>query len=136
MSFVRGYQNATGLASATSANGVARNGATLPMNTVQPGTLIIECVGNVKTSSVVATYKVQVSVNGSTWRNLEDLINATPVATASGTGSDVAHDFSLCVPQAASAYPYVRGVATLSGASTASDDVTAVTYRFLRYGLL
>lgn len=136
MSFVRGLSNKTGLASATSANGTARNGAPLNLNTVQPGTLVIECVGNVKTSSVIATYKVQVSTDASTWRDLKDLNNAAAVATAGGTGSDVAHGFSLSVPMSASAYPYLRGVATLSGASTNAEDVTAVTYRFLRYGLL
>jgi hypothetical protein len=122
------------LASATSANGTARNGTTLTVERIQPGTLMVECVGNVKTSSVVATYKVQVSQDNTTWVDLKLPNNASNVATDAGTGSDVAHSFSLTVPLGIHAYLYVRGVATLSGASTAAADVTAVTYYFIQPG--
>lgn len=121
-----------GLISDTSLNGTARNGAAMANNLAQPGTVSVLCVGSITTASVIATYKVQVSQDDSTYYDLKTLNNASNVATAAGTGSAVAHAFVLEVPYSACAWKFLRVVATLSGASTASADVTAVTYRYLR----
>ena len=126
------FRTPSAFASATSANGTARNGTALAMNTVEPGTLSALCVGSIETSSVVATYKWQVSQDGSTFYDLKSQNNAANVATAAGTGSAVAHSFVLDCPKSASGWRYVRLVATLSGASTAAADVTAGTYTYLQ----
>lgn len=123
-----------GLASATSANGTARDGAALTTELVHPGMLSAYCSGSIDTSSVIATYKIQVSVDGTTYVDLKMPNNAANVATAAGTGSTVAHVFVLEVPLCVHAYPYFRVVATLSGASTAAADVTSVTYRYIQPG--
>lgn len=129
MSIVR-YQapGFVGLAAATSANGSARNGAALSMNQVSPGSLAIECLVTIVTGSVVATFNVQVSMDGTTWFDLKATNNASNV-TVSATGN-----VALQVSDAASAYTYLRCVATLSGASTAAGDTTAVNYRYLKAG--
>lgn len=113
------------LASATSANGTARNGATLPLNFVHPGTLCLQVSVTIVTGSVVATIKHQVSQDGTTWydlHNAENVAYVTIAATAT---------VALAAPTATSAFKFYRAVATLSGASTASGDLTAVTYRSL-----
>jgi hypothetical protein len=132
-----------GLASATSANGTVRNGASLSMSQVDPLTLSFECVGSITTSSVQATYKVQASPDGTNWDTLfygtEPLVAtvSTPGGTtAAGTGSPVAHRLALVLPPAVSAYQFVRATAVLAGAATAGADVTAVTYRYCRVGTL
>lgn len=131
--FLKPAVEVVGLASATSSNGTARNGATLPTYQIEPGTLCIKCYANVKTASVLATFKVQVSDDNSTWYELID--GGTPVseATATGTGSDVATYFAIYVPDV-SGFRSVRAVATLSGAATAAADVTKVDYKFRVYG--
>lgn len=125
----------TTLVSATSANGTARNGDALSTQQVAVGSLVVECTAAITTSSVLATFKVQGSVDGTTWY---DLFLGTGIAlstaTASGTGSEVVTTRALAVPPAAHAYPLVRGVATLSGAATASADVTTLAYRFVQPG--
>jgi hypothetical protein len=119
------------LASDTSANGTARNGTALAVNLAHPGTISVLCAGSIDTSSVIATYKVQVSQDGSTYYDLKTLNNASSVATAAGTGSTVAHSFVLDVPVSASGWRYLRAVATLSGATTDPADVTSATVRYL-----
>lgn len=119
------------LASATSANGTAREGTAISNVLAEPGTVSVLCVGSITTSSVIATYKVQVSVDGVTYYDLKTLNNASSVATAGGTGSAVAHSFVLDVPKSASGYRFLRAVATLSGASTNTADVTSATIRYL-----
>lgn len=118
------------LASATSANGAARNGTAQPTNLMQPGSLLMECSATIVTGSVVATFKVQGSNDAATWFDLKGYANAAYTALAA-TGT-----VALEVPQAAQAYRYVRAVATLSGAATAGGDLTQVTTRWLRFGEL
>ena len=129
--------NVVGLASATSANGTGRNGAALNMNRVQPGTVIGEITGSTTTTSVVATYKWQGSMdNFTTAFDLKSMANATSVTTAAGTASPVPYTIAFECPISASAYTSIRMVATLSGAPTAGADVTQVTYRFLGLGAI
>ena len=125
----------TTLASLTSANGTAREGAVLSTQQVAIGSLVIECTSAITTSSVLATFKAQGSVDGSTWFDLF-LGTGVPVshATAAGTGSPVTTTRALIVPDAAHAYPLVRGVVTLSGATTDRADVTTLSYRFVQPG--
>lgn len=120
------------LASATSVNGTARPGTALSVNLTHPGTVSVLCVGNIKTASVVATYKWQVSHNNVTFYDLKPMNNAASVTTAAGTGSDVAHSFVLDAPSSIVGWEWARVVATLSGAATAAEDVTAATYQYLR----
>lgn len=130
------YQSQVGLASATSANGTARNGATLDLSRVEPGTLVAVCQSSITTSSVVCTFKAQVSFDASTWYDLKSINNAANVATAAGTGSNVDTLLALEIPASASGWKFFRMVATLSGAATAAPDVTVVTYRWLKWGTL
>lgn len=120
-----------GLASATSANGTARNGAALPLALAQPGSVSARVAGSITTSSVIATYKWQVTDDtGGTWYDMKLPNNAANVATSAGTGSVVAHSLCLELPFCAMGWKYARLVATLSGAATDPADVTAVDYRY------
>jgi hypothetical protein len=121
-----------GLASATSSNGSARDGATLSMANLRPDTVIAQCIGSITTSSVVATYKWQVSMDGTNWEELRTPQNAASVTIAGGGGSPLAHRVALSTGQDLSGYAYARVNATLSGAATAGADVTAVTYKYAR----
>lgn len=133
---ISAYQTVVGLASATGANGVARNGATLDQSKVEPGTLLALCVSTITTSSVVATFKPQVSQDASTWYDVKLPNNAANVATAAGTGSPVTTNLALAIPASVAAAKYFRVVSTLSGATTDPADVSAVDYRWLRWGAL
>lgn len=134
MSAIYNRTTATGLAAATSANGTARNGANLSTDLFHPGTLAMACTADITTSSVVATFKVQVSNDGTNWFDLKLLPSIAEVTTAAGTGSAVQTYRALCVPREAQAFMLVRGVATLSGAATASADTTAITYQYVDMG--
>ena len=123
-----------GLALATSANGTTRNGANLSVEQVALQSLVMECTSKITTSSVVATFVAQGSVDGTTWFDLKSLENPSAVTTAAGTGTEVVTTLALIVPANASAYPLVRCNAKLSGASTAAADKTQVTYRFVQPG--
>lgn len=121
-------RSAVGLASATSANGVTRNGAAQVCGVVEPGSLLIEVVCTIVTGSVVATFTPQVSFDGgTTWRDLKLPNNAAQV-TFAATGSAALANLPV---QGAT---HFRCNALLSGAATAAGDLTVVTYRFCRYG--
>lgn len=135
MSFVNilgSRMSEVGLAAATSANGTARTGATLELNKVHPGTLVAECISDLTTSSVAATFKPQVSTDGSTFVDYKPQNNATSVATTAGTGAQVVSTIAIGIDAGVCAYPYFRMAATLAGAATAAGDQTTVTYRYLR----
>lgn len=135
MALRTGQVSLTALASATSADGTARNGTTLPLAGVKPGSLAIDITSAITTSSVAATFKVQASSDASTWRDVYTTA-AVSVASAAGTGSPVTTNRAILVPgDALSSYAYARVVATLAGAATAGADVTSATYRFRRYGM-
>lgn len=119
--------SSTALAADTSANGTARNGASLATGTVEFDTLCILCTTTIVTGSVVATYKIQVSNDGTNWYDLRPLSNTAPT-TVTASGSVV-----LAVPGGVVGFIYCRAVATLSGAATAAGDTTAVTYNFVKF---
>lgn len=117
------------LALATSANGTARNGSTLALDNVQFGTLSVAAHCELSTSSVVATFKAQVSMDGTNWSDLKTISNAANVATGTDT-----EDLALIVPDGVHGWMFFRVVATLSGAATGASDKTSVTYRWVQPG--
>lgn len=123
------------LASLSTSNGTARNGTALTTEFAAPGAIAVVCTANIKTSSVLATFKLQVSVDGSTFVDLSGTsADNVTFATASGTGSDVTTTKVLTFPVAAHAFVSCRVVATLSGASTNADDVTSATMYYVPFG--
>lgn len=121
-------RSAVGLATATSANGATRNGASQVAGLVEPGTLLLEVVCTIVTGSVVATFTPQVSFDGgTTWRDLR-LPNNAALVTFAATGSAVLSSLPV------SGATHFRCNALLSGAATAGGDTTTVTYRWVRYG--
>ena len=125
------------LAIATSANGVARNGAALVTAFAAPGAIAVTCTANITTSSVLATFKLQASVDGVTFVDISGTsADSSVFASAAGTGSPVATVRILTFPVAAASYTSVRVVATLSGASTGIADVTSADYQYARAGTL
>ena len=124
----------TGLSSATSANGTARNGATLVLDFASPLGLLVLATSTITTSSVVATFKMQVSNDETTWYDLKLPSNTSNVATAAGTGVEVVTTLALTVPPSAFAAKFFRCVATLSGATTDPADLTEVTYQYIPQG--
>lgn len=126
----------TGLSLATSANGTTRNGATLLMDFSAPGGLLVLAHSEITTSSVAATFTLQVSNDTSTWYDVKLPNNAAAVATAAGTGSNVETNLALTVPPSVYAMKYLRCNAVLAGAATASADKTSVTYIYVPQGKL
>ena len=122
--------NSVALASLTSPVDTARNCTTFATNTADPGTLLVLCSASITTASVIATFKVQVSANNSTWYDLAGVSTATPA----GTGSAVTTTRALAIPISAHAIKSVRIVATLSGAGTAGADVTSASYQYVPFG--
>jgi len=121
--------NIAGLASATSANGTEREGATLALDRVGNGGLSVLAVSAITTASVVATFKPQVSLDGTTWYDVKLPNNASNVSTAAGTGSAVTTRLALAIPEGGLfGWAYFRCNATLSGAATAGADTTQVSY--------
>ncbi len=113
----------------TSLNGTKRTGVALNSDVYQIGTLILDCACVLPTTSVVATFGVEGSVDGATFVAIKDISNvATVTLTATGT-------VALAVPMAAYSFQQVRAVATLSGA-TVVGDTTTVTSRYVPRGKL
>ena len=113
----------------TSLNGTKRTGVALQSDVYQVGTLILDCACVLPTTSVVATFGVEGSVDGTTFVAIKDISNvATVTLTATGT-------VALAVPMAAYSFQQVRAVATLSGA-TVVGDTTTVTSRYVPRGKL
>jgi hypothetical protein len=111
----------------TSLNGTKRTGVPLQSDVYQLGTLILDCACSILTTSVVATFGVEGSVDGTTWVAIKDISNVASVTlTATGT-------VALAVPMAAYSFQQIRAVATLSGA-TVSGDTTTVTSRYIPRG--
>lgn len=113
----------------TSLNGTKRTGVALQSDVYQIGTLILECSCVLPTTSVVATFGVEGSVDGSTWVPIKDITSIASV-TLSATGT-----VALAVPMAAYSFQQIRAVATLSGA-TVVGDTTTVTSRYVPRGKL
>ena len=113
----------------TSLNGTKRTGVPLQSDVYQIGTLILDCACVLPTTSVVATFGVEGSVDGTTFVAIKDISNVASVAlTATGT-------VALAVPMAAYSFQQIRAVATLSGA-TVVGDTTTVTSRYVPRGKL
>lgn len=130
MSRESGTRQQPALASATSANGTKREGASLNMNLVEPGSVGVEVSTTIVTGSVVNTITFEVSNDGTTWTLLRDANNAAPTTiTATATRA-------LAAPVAALAWRFLRVCCTLSGAATAAGDLTDATYRFVASGHL
>lgn len=127
MSILSKQRSYVGLASATSADGTARDGASLIVGLVEPGSLSVQVTLTIVTGSVVGTFTPQVSMDGSTWYTLK-LPNNAALVTSAATAT-----LCLSMPDV-SGWKFFRCQATLSGAATAAGDLTALTYRFVRYG--
>jgi hypothetical protein len=113
----------------TSLNGTKRTGVALQSDVYQIGTLILDCACVLPTTSVVATFGVEGSVDGTTFVAIKDISNVASVTlTATGT-------VALAVPMAAYSFQQIRAVATLSGA-TVVGDTTTVTSRYVPRGKL
>lgn len=133
MSFINsGARSAkTALASATSANGTARNGTAVVTSLVHPGSLVADVSVTIVTGSVVCTVSHEVSLDNSTFTPLAGLPNNAANVTITATATKV-----IPVPEVVATYPYYRTVMTLSGAATAAGDLTSCTNRWLRFGEL
>ena len=116
----------TALASATSANGTARNGAAFVNNFSAPGALSVYCTASITTSSVLATFKLQLSEDGTTYYDVSGGTSSNVTfSTAAGTGSAVTTSKILMLDIAGQSWQYARVVATLSGATTDPAEVAA-----------
>lgn len=111
-------------------NGVKRTGVAIQSDVYQIGTLILDCACTIVTGSVVATFGVEGSVDGTTWVPIKDISNVATV-TVAATGT-----VALAVPMSAYSFQQVRAVATLSGAVTVAGDTTTVTSRYIPRGKL
>lgn len=122
----------TVLATLTSANGTARQSTATATGVFDPISCIYMCTSAVTTASVVATFKLQASYDGTTYF---DIAGATFDSPA-GTGSAVTTRKTLSVPNGIHAMRFVRCVATLAGAATAGADTTGVVVSYNPIGRL
>jgi hypothetical protein len=116
-----------GLASDTSMNGVARNGTSISIATVAAGSLSIAAQATIVTSSVVATFRPQVSLDNTNWYDVR-LSNSAALVTVAASASLALQLADL------SGWKFFRVVATLSGAATAAGDLTKVDYVYRKFG--
>ena len=125
------FPSRVALASATSDNGTARNGAAVNSFEVAAGVLVADVSITIVTGSVVCTTKWQGSADGgTTWVDIKPMNNAASVTTTATA------TLALECPLSAWAFQQLRIVMTLSGAATAAGDLTAATYRFVPAGKL
>lgn len=123
------------LTSATSVNGTARYGTALTAEFANPGQVAVVCSASITTSSVLATFKLQVSVDGTTYVDLSGgTASNVTFATAGGTGTEVVTTKVLMFDPATIAFQFLRVVATLSGAATNTADVTSATMYYVPAG--
>lgn len=127
MAILSKQRSYVGLASATSAENTARDGASLIVGLVEPGSLSVQVTLTIVTGSVVGTFTPQVSMDGTTWYTLK-LPNNAALVTSAATAT-----LCLSMPDV-SGWKFFRCQATLSGAATAAGDLTALIYRYVRYG--
>jgi hypothetical protein len=121
------------LSLATSTNGTVREGAALNTEPTSAGTISVFCSAAITTASVLATFKLQVSDNGTDWY---DIAHGASFATAAGTGTEVVTSKVLTFDVAAISWVQCRVVATLSGAGTNTADKTTATYHYVSRGKL
>jgi hypothetical protein len=91
----------------------------------------------ITTSSVLATFKIQATLDGTNWKDIPkpESTSSLGFATATGTGSPVNTDVCIEVPPGVAAnVASIRAVCTLSGASTAAADKTSASIYWLRFG--
>jgi hypothetical protein len=125
------------LATLNTTNGTARNGTAFVTEFAAPGAIAVVCSADVKTASVLATFKLQVSVDGTTFVDLSGGASSSiSFATAAGTGTTVTTTKVLTFDIAAHAFVQCRVVATLSGATTNIDDTTSATMYYVPAGKL
>ena len=125
------------LALTTSASGVAREGATLNTEPTSAGTISVFCSAAITTASVLATFKLQVSDDGTNWYDLSGGTSSNvSFATAAGTGTEAITSKVLMFDVAVISWVQCRVVATLSGATPVSADKTTATYHYVSRGKL
>lgn len=109
-------------------------GNSVLMQNVTPGTLSAKIVMVVKTSSMTMTPSWQVSDDGgSTWINVKTASNASQVATAAGTGSNVTTTIQMDGSMALSGHRLVRAiVTTAAGTADGANDSYAISYNWLQ----
>jgi hypothetical protein len=127
MAILSKQRSYVGLASATSADGTARDGASLIVGLVEPGSLSVQVTLTIVSGSVVGTFTPQVSMDGTTWYTLK-LPNNAALVTSAATAT-----LCLSMPDV-SGWKFFRCVATLSGAATAAGDLTQVDYVYRKFG--
>jgi hypothetical protein len=121
----------------TSTNGTAREGAALNTEPTSAGTISVFCSAAITTASVLATFKLQVSDNGTDWYDLAGGTSSNvSFATAAGTGTEVVTSKVLTFDVAVISWVQCRVVATLSGATTVAADKTTATYHYVSRGKL
>ena len=128
MSFRPTKKTAVGLASATSADGTPREGATLTTDQIGPDGVMVACIATLTTSSVTAKFTPQVSNDGTNWYDIKQPQAPAQVAIATGTGSPVTTRVALHIDKSVKAFEYFRCNATLAGATTDPADVSQVDY--------
>ena len=125
------------LSLATSTNGTVREGAALNTEPTSAGTISVFCSAAITTASVLATFKLQVSDDGTSWYDLAGGTSSNvSFATAAGTGTEVVTSKVLTFDVAVISWVQCRVVATLSGAATAAADKTTATYHYVSRGKL
>jgi hypothetical protein len=132
MSFTAQRRTAVGLAEATSAQNAVRAGAALDTNQLGGAGLVCECIADLTTSSVTATFTPQVSWDGTNWANWKEPQAPAQVVVATGGGSQVVTRTALAIDKSVIGALFFRCNATLAGAQTASADKTTINYRFAR----
>ena len=125
------------LATLNTPNGTARAGAALNTEPTSAGTISVFCSAAITTARVLATFKLQVSDDGTNWYDLAGGTSSNvSFATAAGTGSEVITSKVLTFDVAVISWVQCRVVATLSGASTNLADTTTATYHYVSRGKL
>jgi len=114
------------------AAGTTAGGTALHTQRVKAGSVSALFTVDAETNTITLAAKIQVSDDNSTWYDFAPLNNAATVVLATGTGgADAAVSKVIEVPEAASAWKYIRG-AVVSGVTTgASTDTYSIQLRHI-----
>lgn len=113
--------------------GTVTPGATIPINTIQPGSLVGHAVLDAETDTITLYLDWQVSDDASTWYTVQPANGAANVIQATGTsGADAAVTCVLEAPQSVYSFKYARLGVRNQVANGLIADTYSIKYHYLK----
>lgn len=115
------------------AAGTVDGGTTIPMNSVEPGSLSAEFTVDAETNTITLAGIWQISDDGSTWLTVSPENNAATVVLATGTaGADAAVTKVLSAPAACYGARFARAAVQTGVTTGTTSDTYSIKNRYAR----